>query len=425
MSRGAAWLLAVIGASALPRETLAQDPEPTPSVDLRGYRNPVDARAGLYVEPATTPDTGEFSGGVRFNYAFRPIVLHDAAGDRKFSVIEHQLTADLYASVGLWKRLSIGFDLPAIVAQAGDDPASDPAAAKIVGTHVLPTTAIGDPGLVVKGTFVKPAAENRGAAIGLMNRLTLPLGDPSSFIGEGAVTDEIRALLDAHFAGYFTVHLTAGVKLRTDTSTGEDSPQFGCIGRIAVCDSRFGHELLWGGGFEMDTAIFKLPHTSIFAELRGYLPIAPVAAFDSRLPAGTFASISHRVDVRDVSFFMGHEFALDSGVGNAPYRLTIGMSFTPRNRDRDRDGIDDDKDRCPDRAEDLDGKDDSDGCPEADGVPVVECDVEEAAHDKVPSAPPAKANDKAPDGKAPADKRSDGDNPTDKAPGDTAPDPAK
>lgn len=394
-SRRASFVLAVLTSATLGGEAFAQDAEPSPSADLRGYRNPVDARAGMFVEPATTPDTGEFSGGFRFNYAFRPIVLHDANGDRRFSVIEHQLTADLFASVGLFKRVAIGFDLPAVVAQAGDDARSDPTAAKIVGTQVLPTTALGDPGIVIKGTLVRPPAENRGAAIGLMNRLTLPLGDPSSFLGEGAITDEIRALFDAHFASFFTVHLTAGVKFRTDASSTEDTASFGCAGAIATCDSRFGHELLWGGGFEMDTAIFKLPHTSIFAEVRGYLPIAPVAAFDSRLPSGTFASISHRWDVRDVSFFMGHEFALDSGVGNAPYRLTIGMSYTPRNRDRDRDGIDDDSDRCPDRAEDPDGKDDSDGCPEADGIPAAECEVPVA--DKKPDD--AKPVEKAPDAK--------------------------
>lgn len=380
MSRRALCALAIVTSASVAGAAVAQDAVPSPSADLRGYRNPVDARAGLYVEPATTPDTGDFSGGFRFNYAFRPVVLHDANGDRRFSVIEHQLTADLYASVGLFKRLSIGFDLPAIVAQSGDDPRSDPTAAKIVGTHILPTTALGDPGLVIKGTFVRPPADNRGAAVGLMNRLTIPLGDPSSFLGEGAVTDEIRALLDAHFASFFTVHLTAGVKIRADQSSTEDTASFGCMGVVAGCNSRFGHELLYGGGFEMDTAIFKLPHSSIFAEIRGYLPIAPVAAFDSRLPSGVFASISHRWDVRDVSFFMGHEFALDSGVGNAPYRLTIGMSYTPRNRDRDHDGIDDDVDRCPDRAEDPDGKEDSDGCPEADGVPAAECDTIESAN---------------------------------------------
>ncbi len=410
-SRRAVCLLAVCLSASVHSAALAQEVEPTPSLDLRGYRNPVDARAGMYVEPATTPDTGEFSGGFRFNYAFRPVVLHDAAGDRKFSVIEHQLTADLYASVGLWKRLAIGFDLPAVVAQSGDDASVDSTAAKIVGTQALPTTALGDPGIVIKGTFVRPQAENRGAAIGLMNRLTLPLGDEASFLGEGAVTDEIRALFDAHFAGFFTVHLTAGVKLRTDASTDADSPQFGCTGAITSCDSRFGHELLWGGGFEMDTAIFKLPHTSIFAELRGYVPIAPVASFGSRLPAGTFASLSHRVDVRDVSFFMGHEFALDSGIGNAPYRLTIGMSYTPRNRDRDHDGIDDDVDRCPDRAEDPDGRDDADGCPEADGVAPTPCEtpVAKPVETKPVETKPVetKLDEKKPDEKKPVETRSD------------------
>jgi OOP family OmpA-OmpF porin len=362
--------LAAVGlaaASLAPSAARADASEASPSADLRGYRVPADARGGMYVEPASTPDTGDFSGGIRFNYAFRPIVLHastsaDGSGERRLSVIEHQLTADLFASMGFFRRFSIGFDLPVVVAQTGDDLSHDAAATKLLGPGQLPLSAVGDPGIDVKLTLVKPPAEDKGAALGIFNRLTIPLGDPSSFLGEGSVTDEVRALFDGHFASAFTVHLTAGAKFRGDQAT------FAC-GGVALndCLTRFGHEMLWAAGLELDTKLFKVPNMTWFAELRGYLPIAPISPFESRLPSGTFASVSARYAVRDVSFFLGPEFALDSGVGNAPFRITIGIAFAPRNHDRDGDGIDDDVDKCPDRAEDPDGVDDQDGCPEVQG----------------------------------------------------------
>src|SRR5258708_1815665 len=110
-----------IAISTSPQVVLADSADVSPSADLRGYRVPMDPHAGMYVEPATTADTGDFAGGVRFNYAFRPVVLRDANGARKLSVIEHQLTSDIYATMGFFKRFSIGLDIPVIVAQVGDN----------------------------------------------------------------------------------------------------------------------------------------------------------------------------------------------------------------------------------------------------------------------------------------------------------------
>ena len=338
---------------------LAEGATPSPGADLRGYRAPMDPRAGMTLEPATTGDTGSFSGGMRLNYAFRPVVLRDANGNRQFSVIEHQLTADVVAAVGFFRRFAIGIDIPAVVAQVGDDLRNNPVAAAAVGTSSLPLTALGDPGIDVKVTLVQPPADDKGASIGIMNRVTIPIGDPNSFLGEGVATDEVRALFDGHFLAAFTVHANAGVKLR-----GHEA-DYGCATTAtADCKSRFQHELLWGAGLDLDTKLFKVPNMTWFAEVRGYLPIAPIHPFESRLPSGTFASVAARYAVRDVTFFAGPEFALDRGIGNAPVRVTIGVSFTPKSHDRDGDGIEDDVDRCPDQA----GPDDADGCPRVKGA---------------------------------------------------------
>lgn len=354
----------LLGSSLLFSETaFAETDDPAiPSLDLRGYRVPMDHHAGMYLEPATTPGTGEITAGLRLNYAFRPVVIHDSDDTVKYSVVQHQLTADLFATVGLFHRLAVGVDLPAVIAQSGDDVSADPTATALVGNQSLPVTALGDPGIVVKATFVKPSQPDDGVAFGLLDRLTLPLGDRRSFLGEGAVTDEARLLFDGHFLRYFTAHLTAGAKLRANEGS------YGCGAASGDdCLSRFGHELLWGAGLELDSKLIHIEDLSWFVEARGYLPLAPVHPFESRLPSGTFANVAARYGIGDVGIMAGTEVALDSGVGNAPFRITVGISFAPHEHDRDHDGIDDEHDRCPDRAEDFDGVEDDDGCPESNG----------------------------------------------------------
>lgn len=68
---------------------------------------------------------------------------------------------------------------------------------------------------------------------------------------------------------------------------------------------------------------------------------------------------------------VGARLVFDPAPAPARTDLTIAK---PDSQDRDRDGISDLIDRCPDQAEDLDGTKDDDGCPEdddGDGIPDV------------------------------------------------------
>ena len=348
-----------------------------PSVDLRGYRIPLDANAGMYLETPYTGETGDITAGARLNYGYRPVVLHDANGDVKYAVIQNQLTADLFGTVALFGSLAVGFDLPAVIAQGGDDFSQDTIATGLLGTSRLPKNAIGDPGIDLKATLYRSSkVPNRGVAFGMLDRFTLPLGDPASYLGEGTVTNEARALFDGHFLSAFTVRGNLGAKFRGDEASFAcgDTPD-------ASCKSRFGDELNWGAGLALDTKLLKVPNMTWFGEVRGYLPLAPIHPFQSALPSGTFASLAASYAVHDVHLFAGVEVALDSGVGNAPLRVSIGVTFAPRNHDRDGDGIPDDVDKCPDIAEDFDGFEDEDGCPEVNGPLPVKKDQTPASSD--------------------------------------------
>ena len=73
---------------------------------------------------------------------------------------------------------------------------------------------------------------------------------------------------------------------------------------------------------------------------------------------------------------MGAEVGLDTAIGVPSVRAVLAVQWAPRTRDRDDDGVADEKDECPDLPEDRDGIQDADGCPEddADGDGVLDTD---------------------------------------------------
>ncbi|MBK8939743.1 MAG: hypothetical protein IPM79_19505 [Polyangiaceae bacterium] len=58
-------------------------------------------------------------------------------------------------------------------------------------------------------------------------------------------------------------------------------------------------------------------------------------------------SLAGRYRLGDVALLAAVEVGLWEGVGNSPFRATVGVSFAPRASDADKDGFSDDDDKCP------------------------------------------------------------------------------
>ncbi len=366
-----------VAVGAPPPSPQAPPGDPVPSLDLRGFTAPIDPGSGVYVQPADSPATGEWSAGVWTQYAYRPVALRDAQSHAiVLDVVRHQISSDLVAAMGLWHRLVVGFDLPVVVYQTGDAPGVVGAQA-LGGPFMLPRQAFGDLGLDAKLTIVRPTAGDRGGfALALHERLSLPTGDTSSSVGEGAVSNEARLLAEYRLAVRGTaaalgLHGALGVKLRGHY---ED---FACdsVGSGA-CATRFGHEIPFGLGVSLLPRALGLDdkgHMTWFLEMNGHLPAAPIAPFRSTAASSLQIDLAARFALgADVSLLTGVEAGF-LGLGDAPVRGILSIAWAPRVHDRDGDGIPDDVDRCPDLPEDFDGFEDHDGCPEndndGDGIP--------------------------------------------------------
>lgn len=365
------FLLASI-AFVVPNQTHAAPPDPVPSLDLRGYRPSTDPGAGLYNEPVSTPEHGDTNIGLTLSYAYSPVWIREVNTREEFRVIKHQLTGDLVANIGAFGRLSLGVDLPFIIAQTGDTPNERTTYA--LGPTNLPSRAFGDVAFTAKIVLVKPTAGKMGGfALAFHDRFTVPTGDRGSFLGEGHVTNTARFLAEIRFL-VLALHLAGGVKLRAE------SERFLCAQVPSQpeeqCPQVFQHELPFSFGLSFRPQALGIDprgRWTFLLEGQGHQPLYPTPPFKrntlmNALEVGTGA----RYAFGD-AYLMGGVAWGAYGMGSAQVRAMLTLGYAPREKDEDGDGVPDDDDQCPELREDKDGFEDQDGCPDGDndndGVP--------------------------------------------------------
>lgn len=333
-----------------------------PSIDARTWRAPTDPNAGLVMEPAVTPGPGVFSFGGYASYAYRPLTLRKAGTDDvALRPVEHVFGLDAVANLGIGQRLAVGVDIPLVLYQDGTRPLP-PSVSQV---DAVPTSAIGDLGLSMKGALIR----NEGGGFGLaaLGNFTVPTGDRTSFAGEGAVTAGARVLAEYTFL-VALAQASVGYKLRTEHRTWPTEEAGGF---------RFGDEIPWSVALALKPGVLGVDSGNrqrweIAAH--GWFPAGPVGPFGSGDPGSAaltpvLLSASDRIEIghyRDTFFIAGAEVGLNHGVGVPVVRGIIGIGWAPREHDMDHDGVRDDIDGCPEIPEDRDGFEDADGCPEID-----------------------------------------------------------
>ena len=332
--------------------------DPSPSLDLRRFYPPADADGTLALEPAVAPGPGAWSLRVLSSYARRLVVVRSES-DATTVPLEHQVAVDYLASVGLGGRWAASLALPSIVVQSGDDLHDDD------GPSSLPRSALGDAQLGLKVTLVPPTGS--GLALAGLADVTIPVGDERSYLGEGAATGELRILGELARPRWSWRAMT-GVRLRADPET--------------YLGERFGHDVPWAigiaGGPKLPRPVGRRPWEA-FLDLHGAVALAPEFGAARHNPALT--GLGARYVAGDASFFAGVELPLAAAVGVPQVRGVLGLEWAPRFFDADDDGVPDERDACPEVAEDLDGVKDGDGCvdPDNDGDGLL--DVEDQCPD--------------------------------------------
>ena len=324
-----------------------------PGLNLRQLELPTDDAGGLYTEPARAPGPLNWNAALVASYANRLVVLKDGSGAQVAVPVRNQLSLDYLFGIGLGDRVALGLSLPSVVYQTGKNISNE-----VSGAAALPKAALGDVALSAKAVIL-PAGDMGGFALAALGRVTLPTGDPTSYVSEGSATGELRLLSELNLVA-FGLRATVGAKVRGAETT--------------YVDQRFGHELPWGAALLLRPQALGWDDKGRWMwsiETHGAVALTPSFAAAGASPAMIGAVA--RYTPSEFSLLAGVEAPLSSAVGVPLVRGVLGFGWAPRFLDADADGIEDSKDECAELPEDRDGFQDSDGCPDFDndddGVP--------------------------------------------------------
>jgi OOP family OmpA-OmpF porin len=354
--RASRFLSLSLGVLALALPSVASAQSPAPSIDARTWRPSTDPGAGMVLEPTITPGAWNWNVGAWANYAYRSVTIDDPATGARLRPVKSFVGLDLVASLGLGKHVSLGLSLPTAIYQTG----TRSLPASISSSGEAPTSAIGDLGLHGKMTILDASEGGFGLA-GLVT-VTVPTGDPSSFLSEGSMTAGARLLAE------YTM-LVASVQASLGYTVRTSQPTVGAY--------QFGDTIPWTFGFTIRPDLFKIDPTRRQrweVALHGWLPVTPVGPFGLGDPGSAketpvLVSLADRIELghfRDTYAVGGVDVGITDAIGVPNIRFVAAIGWAPRNHDMDNDGVPDDVDQCPELPEDHDGFEDRDGCPELD-----------------------------------------------------------
>ena len=316
----------------------------------------IDLESGV-VTPHLAWDAGLWLG-----YARSPLVLTRLSDNRRLgSLVANRIGGSLVASLGLFEYVEAGLELPLILYQ---NRASDAPNALIPGTSLagLSSTNVGDLRVQAKVRLLRQEAH--GISLAIMPAVGLPSSRGHAYSGTSGVQFVPELLLSRSF-GRLHAGANLGANLRRRS-----------VSLNQTIDSELTAHL--GLGYRFD-GVQASPARGLPLELDASVSAAVAArnAFAKRNQDHLEARLMASYDLtRRLRLFVGGGMGLARGWGTPDARGFIGARFGGRPeavpRDRDRDGIVDAQDRCPDQPETRNGYQDEDGCP--DRVPDVDSD---------------------------------------------------
>jgi OOP family OmpA-OmpF porin len=291
--------------------------------------------------------------GATLDYAHKPLAVEDATGVERFALVRHQAMVHVGGSLAIGGRLRFGLDLPFAAYQDGEPgtaggatlkAATDPAMADVrLAVDVRLFGRKGDPFVLAAGA-----------------RSWLPTGLRSQFTGDGAlrIGPQLLASGDVGPLGW-AARLALTYRARDDAYAG----------------ASLGSEISGGVATGVRTARSRL---FIGPELWASSALSNV--FGARETPVNVLFGAH-YDVGPIRLGAGAGAGLFQGLGSPRLRVLASIEWAPADEhapaDRDRDGILDPDDACPDEAGVRDSDETANGCPPPPPIPREDLDGDE------------------------------------------------
>ncbi|WP_437775829.1 OmpA family protein [Sorangium sp. So ce1097] len=324
-------IAAAVASTVLAAATSASAQET--DLDIERFKPAVTHDAFVVTEGSGVREPADpWAFGFFLNYARNPLIVATGAGDLRRQIVSGRLGADLMASVTIAEPFALGLAVPFFLAQSGE---GSPSFAGIGDIRLVPKLRLLD--------------DRDSIGLGLVAELRIPTHTGDFSGGARNVVFWPRIVLDHRFAPGLRFGVNAGVAIREATTyanveAGSELTYAAALGyRFGGIDGKveIGAEANGGIGFTADD--LKEEETPL--EALGYVKINPSPEWEIVAGPGIGALAGYGVPI---------------------FRVFAGVKYTPTSHDRDSDGVDDERDQCPDVPEDRDGDYDSDGCPEED-----------------------------------------------------------
>jgi len=325
-----------------------------PEVNVNPLRLSVHPGDLLGVQTTLMPSQWSFSAGAWFTYQRGLLELVDATDTKLFKVVEYQLAMDVMGQVSFFDWLSVGLDIPVMLTSRGDAPPKD-AQGRLLDPTIpdrVSGTSLGDVRLGIKAALFRTTGG--GFGLGLAEDLSFPTATKTNFAGDSGVTSTTRIIGD--FAGHgWQAALNVGFRLKKKEFIGRQEA---------------GHQLLYGLGVAVPVLCGTL---DLIGTIEGRTSLAK--PFQSKYDNGLDLMGGLRLSLGEFLLTAAGGAGALHGYGSPSAQATLGVFYAPKMdrgcvSDRDKDGIADEKDRCPDEA----GSEALDGCPDRDGDRVADLD---------------------------------------------------
>ena len=365
-SQVAVWISAIVLTVFVlfaPRQGLAQDVR----FDINHFNPPVDNYGLLTVETSKIYQQYHFGAGMYFHFVNDPLEVNRGSADGQrhaWDLVGPRLKLDLTFAVAFCKYYELGLNLPFILYQDGN--------AFSVGSSAPSHAAVGD--IRLHNKFVALKRDEWPVGLAVVNTLFFPSGDENSYAGNKKVGAEFKVVLDGE-VGPVLIAGNLGYRIRDEVTVFEITQTDG----TPIFTQEIDDELMFGIGAQYFTPLEGL---SVLTEVRGVtLAESP---FDQRFNNSWFWDVGLRyLGPLGFSFSGALEVGLVPGYGVGPVGFFANIGWSYDKADKDKDGREDEEDKCPEQPEDEDSYLDEDGCPDPDNDEDAILDVD----DQCPNLP--------------------------------------
>jgi outer membrane protein OmpA-like peptidoglycan-associated protein len=387
-------LVSVLGALAIGVATLVSTslraqalPQSFPAERLRPS---LDRNGIIDVEWGSVPDHLGLNVGAWVWYTHNPLVLYaenpDGSIERVQTLVGSRVAGSGLFSIGLFKRVQLGFELPFVLFQYRPDPDPAKPGAALVGDQ-LQAVGLGDLRVSPKIALWRVDGDDAPLDIAFIPTVTLP--------SASLLNDIILGAGDTRYMGesFFTLAPEVAVSRQIGQLRLAGNLGYRIRPPTTAVYIDVGSEAFYRAGvayrFNELLAVPLELGTSLGGQATSFNPFAGI----NRNPLEWMAQVKYDV-LPILQVHAGGGVGILAGYGTPDFRVFAGAQFVPPrdevppkpthcdagpedidgfedddhciDPDNDNDGILDTADACPREPEDKDGSNDDDGCPDPD-----------------------------------------------------------